>query len=256
MHTLRAVIPAPRMAPYDRACVGTDVDPIELYRWAGTIALADFDDLSTLEVAMRSAMARELANAHGIEWYRRTDLLDQETLKLIDAAWRVGRLGQPTGSLDVVHGKLVATLMFGFWVTVLGMFGFWVTVLGRGGYQGQKLHRERRIYDSLLWKPALRNAFPNVGDVDRARVETAARRVQALRNGVAHHEHIVSGVPLPGEENPDGSIVRISVSNVHETLLALAGYVDCDLEDWLRENSRLRIELARCPLTDTSRLLL
>lgn len=50
---------------------------------------------------MRSGMAWELAEAHGIEWYPRTDLLDEETLKLIDAAWRVGRLGQLTGSLDV-----------------------------------------------------------------------------------------------------------------------------------------------------------
>lgn len=246
MHRLRAVIPAARMVPYDRVCVGTDVDPIELYRWAGAVALAVFDDLATLEVAMRSAMARELAKAHGIEWYRRIDLLDDETLKLIDAAWRVGRLGQLTGSLDVVHGKLVATLMF----------GFWVKVLGRGGYQGQRPHRERRIYDSLLWKPALRNAFPNVGDVDRARVETAGRRVQALRNRVAHHEHIVWGVPLPGEKNSEGSIVRISVGNVHETLLALAGYVDTELEGWLRENSRLQDELAPCPLPDTSQLLL
>jgi hypothetical protein len=219
---------------------------MDLYRWAGAVALAVFDDLATLEVAMRSAMARELSASHGIEWYRRTDLLDDDTLKLIDTAWRVGRLRQLTGSLDVIHGKLVATLMF----------GFWVKVLGRGGYQGSNSARQRRIYDTLLWKPALRNAFPNVGDFDRALVETSARRVQALRNRIAHHEHIVWGVPLPGEKNPDGSILRISVTNVHEDLLTLAGYVNHDLESWLRQHSRVSAELAQCPLPDTSRLLL
>lgn len=246
MHRLRATIPTARLAPYDTACFGTDVDSIDLYRWASSVALAVFDDLATLEVSMRSAMARELEAAHGIQWYRRTELLDDDTLKLINDAWRVGRLGQLTRPLDVIHGKLVATLMF----------GFWVKILGRGTYQGQGANRLRRIYDTTLWKPALRHAFPNVGDLDRALVETAARRVQALRNRIAHHEHIVWGVPLPGETNPDGTIVRLPVSEAHETLLTLAGYVDAGLESWLRQHSQVSARLALCPISDTSRLLL
>lgn len=246
VHRLRATIPVARLAPYEAACVGTGVDAIDLYRWASSVALAMFDDLATLEVAMRSAMARELEAAHGIQWYQRTDLLDDETLKLIADAWRVGRLGQLTRPLDVIHGKLVATLMF----------GFWVKILGRGTYQGKGISRQRRIYDTTLWKPALRNAFPDVGNLDRARVETAARRVQALRNRIAHHEHIVWGVPLPGEKNPDGSIARLPVSNAHETLMTLAGYVDAGLEDWLRQYSQVNAQLALCPVTDKGRFLL
>lgn len=85
-----------------------------LYRCAGAMALGVSDDLATLEVAMRSAMARALADHYGLEWYRRTDLLDDVTLRLIADAWRVGRLGQLDAGLEVVHGKLAATLMFGF----------------------------------------------------------------------------------------------------------------------------------------------
>ena len=246
MHRLRAVIPTARMAPYDTACAGTGVNSIVLYRWASAVALAVFDDLATLEVAMRSAMARELVLAYGPTWYRRTDVLDDGTLKLVDDAWRVGRLGQLNGPPDMIHGKLVATLMF----------GFWVKMLGRGTYQGQGASRSRRIYDTTLWKPALRNAFPNVGALDRAVVETAARRVQALRNRIAHHEHIIWGVPMAGELNPDGSIVRLPVSEVHEALLSLAGYVDAGLEAWMRQHTQVTVQLALCPVSDRTRFLL
>jgi hypothetical protein len=234
------------MAPYVQACSGTPLDPIELYRWAGAVALAVFDDLASLEVAMRSAMGRELAGAHGLTWFQRMDLLDDDTLKLIDQAWKVGRLGKLAAAPDVINGKLVATLMF----------GFWVKVLGRGGFNTGSGARQRRIYDTLLWKTALRSAFPNVGALDRARVETAARQVQALRNRIAHHEHIVWGVPLPGEVNANKSIVRLSVTDAHENLLTLAGFVDSGLEGWLRQYSQVPALLAACPLPDRSRLLL
>ncbi|WP_146236373.1 hypothetical protein [Curtobacterium sp. MCBD17_023] len=245
MRRLKATVPAPRLAPYEMACHGTDADPIELYRWAASVGLAMFDDLGTLEVAMRSAMARELATAHGLRWYSRTDILDDDTLRLVKDAWRVARLGRLAQPDEVVHGKLVSTLMF----------GFWVKILGRGTWQGEGPDRQRRIYDTTLWKPALRHAFPNVGAVDRALVETAARRVQALRNRIAHHEHIIWGVPLPGEKNADGSVVRLPLGEAHAVLLALAGYVDQGLESWLREHSRVDELMASCPVPRRSLLL-
>lgn len=244
-HRLRATIPAARIARYDAACAGTDIDGIDVYRWAGSVALAMFDDLATLEVAMRSAMARELAVAHGVTWFRRADRLDDGTLALIDDAWRMGRLDTLTADPEVIHGKLVATLML----------GFWVKILGRGAFHGRGPKRQRRIYDTTLWKPALRHAFPNVGDVDRARVERAARRLQSLRNRIAHHEHIVWGVPLAGERNADGSATRLSVGDAHDTLLDLAGYVDTDLAAWIRENSAVPVRLAQCPV-DPGKFLL
>ena len=93
-----------------------------------------------------------------------------------------------SGSASVFRDKVAATLMFGFWVKTLGRGTF---------YQVEDGPRQRRTYDTLLWKSALRKVFPNVGEVDRARVEAAARNVQALRNRIAHHEHIVWGIP-PG----------------------------------------------------------
>lgn len=84
------------------------------------------------------------------------------------------------------HGKLVAPLMYGFWVKLLG--------------KGTSRDGERRIYDTVIWKDAVRHAFPNVGDFDRSVVERTVRDLKELRNRIANHEHIVWGVPTPGQE--------------------------------------------------------
>ena len=237
MDRLRRVIPAPRMRPYVDACAGTPTDPVTLYRWNAQLSLALFDDLGTVEVAMRSAMADSLSHKYGLHWYRNTALLDDESLNLVQKAWSQGRLGSLSVGPDVIHGKLVATLMF----------GFWVKILGRGGYQGTGNARQRRIYDTLLWKPALHNAFPQVHVTERARVERAARNVQVIRNRIAHHEHIW-GVPLPGQLTAQGTPSRIPVRDAHATVLELAGYLDSDLRDWLNETSQVPPVLAACPL--------
>lgn len=54
MDRLRATVPAARMAPCEQACHDTDVEPIILYRWASEVALAVFDDVGAVEVAVRS----------------------------------------------------------------------------------------------------------------------------------------------------------------------------------------------------------
>lgn len=244
MWRLRATLPAARIVPFEQVCAGTGVEAITLYRWAASLALALFDDVAVLEVAMRSAMAREMLAAHGPRWYRRSDLLDDDTLALADRASRSARLDRLDQSDDVLHGKLVASVMF----------GFWVKMLGRGGWSGADPDRERRVYDSLLWKPALRYAFPGVGPLDRVHVERGARQVQVLRNRIAHHEHVLWGVPLPGERAPDGTPRRVAVSVIHETLLALAGAVDHDLESWLRDHSQVRHVISRCPIDGAGRL--
>jgi hypothetical protein len=118
--------------------------------------------------------------------------------------------------------------------------------------QGAGPDRQRRIYDTTLWRPALRRAFPNVGALDRVEVETAARRVRALRNRIGHHEHVIWGVPLPGERSSDGTMVRLPLSTTHRTLIEPAGYVDRGLEGWLRQHSRVKVLPEGCPVRDLS----
>lgn len=71
-------------------------------------------------------MARELVRVYGQEWFRRSELFDDDCAKALSTAWRQGGLGRLAADRvapDVVEGKLVAALMFGFWVKLLGRLG-------------------------------------------------------------------------------------------------------------------------------------
>jgi len=56
-------------------------------------------------------------------------------------------------------------------------FGFWLTLLARR-------------FDTILWRPAIRNAFPHKTPLIRQDVYNAIDRVKNLRNRIAHHEPI------------------------------------------------------------------
>jgi len=239
MHPLRATVPEIRLQRYDQACRhDPEVDGVELYIWARSVALAVFDDIGHVEVAMRSAMAKELANTYGLLWYEQDAILDDGAVELVDEAKRRSRVWDLPDDAALVHGKVVATLMF----------GFWVKLLGRGMYRDHGGSRERRIYDTLVWKAAAHNAFPNVGELERQRVEGVARHVQALRNRIAHHEHVVWGIPLAGEKDVEGEPVRISLGAAHEKVLELAGFIDSGLASWLRQNSAVQACIDACPI--------
>ncbi|PPG61967.1 hypothetical protein C5C69_06545 [Rathayibacter sp. AY1C7] len=234
------------MRRYDHACRhDPDVDGIELYRWATAVGLAVFDDLGHVEVAMRSAMAKELAHEYGLAWYTEGDILDQSAVESVMEATTRTRLSKLPDDPQVVHGKLVASMMF----------GFWVNLLGRGQYNETNGRRERRIYDTIIWKKAVRRAFPNVGDLDRQRVEGVARRVQALRNRIAHHEHIVWGVPIAGVVGDDNAPLRIPLVDAHAAVIELAAFIDEDLASWLKQHSAVAAVIDKCPIFPADLLL-
>jgi len=150
---LRTSIPHPRLAPYERAVASTRIDAIELYAWNRSISLALFDEIATLEVAMRSAMATELVATFGLRWFADDGLFDDDAEAAIMQAWRQGGLAaleRKGADPEMIHGKLVASFMFGFWVKLLGK--------GEFSRKNEPLRR-RRIYDTTLWKPCLCRAF-------------------------------------------------------------------------------------------------
>lgn len=88
----RRTIPVARLSRYERAVAGTAVDAIDLYAWNRSVSSALFDDIATLEVAMRSAMATALRSIYGDRWFTRGDLFDDDTESAIVTAWRQGGL--------------------------------------------------------------------------------------------------------------------------------------------------------------------
>ena len=244
-------IPEVRLHRYRVIANAQSVDVAKLYRWNSQVALAIFDDLGVLEVAMRSAMAKELLATFGSKWFNHPFLFDDGSKNLINDAIKQGRnaSNRPSTPEDE-HGKLVADLMF----------GFWVKILGRGSDQrikdsitGKITSHRKMIYDELLWKPALHRAFPGVGKFDRITIERAAHDLQFVRNRVAHHEHVIWGVPAYGQKEADGKTERrMSIGEVHKTLIRLSRYIDLDLGEWIADNSSLPGVLVKCPLPDKS----
>lgn len=235
------IVPEPRLARYRDAVGGRSESLADFYLWCGRLSLAVFADIATIEVALRSAIARELVAEYGVQWYARGDLFDDDATRAISTAWGQAGLQRlhddPAVSEDVVEGKLVAALMF----------GFWVTLLGRGSYAGRQPLRGRRIYDTLLWRPAISKALPLAPS--RRDAEHAAGVMRAARNRIAHHEHIAWGIPLPGQQR------RLTVSEVHADFLRLAGFISTETMAWVVATSELRAVINACPI-DTQALAL
>lgn len=238
---IRHIVPEPRLARYRDAVDGNDDALHGFYLWCQRLSLALFADIATLEVALRSAIARELVAEYGVQWYARRDLFDDDGTRAISAAWRQAGLQQlrddPSIGEEVIEGKLVAALTF----------GFWVKLLGRGSYAGTQPLRTRRIYDTLLWRPALSKALPHAPS--RRDAEHAGSIVRAARNRIAHHEHIAWGIPLPGQQR------RLTVRQVHADLCLLAGFISREALVWVAATTELGTTIEGCPI-DSARLAL
>jgi hypothetical protein len=245
------MIPEVRLQRYRTVANAQSVDVAKLYRWNSQVALAIFDDLGVLEVAMRSAMANELLSTFGSKWFNNPFLFDDGSRDLINDAIKQGKkASRRPATPQEEHGKLVADLMFGFWVKILSKGSFQSI---KDSITGKIISSTKMIYDDLLWKPALHRAFPGVGKFDRVTVERAAHDLQFARNRVAHHEHVIWGIPAYGQKEADGKTERrMSIVEIHKTLIRLSGYIDLDLAEWITVNSSLPEVLAGCPLPDKS----
>lgn len=137
------------------------------------------------------------------------------------------------------------------------MFGFWTNLLDAGGHVGKAPRRTAADYD-LLWHAALKRAFPGgraEARAERQRLLAASTRdpeaapaarhanftrpwvhgicknVNELRNRVAHHEPVIEGLPLNGQNR------RMTAAEAHRQCRILARMLDRDLAAWMDVHS-------------------
>ncbi len=167
-----------RLESYLIATDGDSGAAIGLYDWNTSVASALHADLGRLEVIFRNAIDQALVR-HGeakgwqTAWYRRRQLFagreGSRAWNDIDGAlYRAGR----KSSSQLVHGKVIAELSFGFWRYLC-----------------------RPTFGTSIWVPAAAAAFPGHPDAPdphriRADVEDRVQRLHFLRNRIAHHEPI------------------------------------------------------------------
>lgn len=201
-----------RLAPYRGAVPGGDLPAaLRLYEWNSAVAAAFFQDLGHLEVLLRNALSDQLAAWHARSgrpgyWYDDpARVLEPKRHEDLTAAREQIRRGGKTET----PGRVVAELTFGFWRFLLA-------------------HR----YQTVLWAPALRLAFPHLQPRRRDLVYDPVQRLNRLRNRIAHHEPI-HPLDLPA---------------LHEDLMRVVGYIDPAAQAWLTALSTVAARLQQRPV--------
>lgn len=212
--SLTHCLTAERLHPY-LAAVGGDLDQaIALYAWNTQIGGAFFEDLGVMEVVLRNSMheqlqAQQARSPRPGHWFdEATSPLDRHRLDDISKAKnQVAHDGHA-----ITAGRVVAQLMLGFWKQLLAA-----------------------KYQTLLWAPALKEAFPNLAVKDRRRVYEPVNRLHKLRNRIAHHEPI---------HDP----TKTNLAGLHSDLVYVVSLINSDVAGWLLSNSRVGTVLASRPV--------
>lgn len=194
-----------RLSTYLDAVGGDRESAIRFHAWNTAVSAAFYGPLQGLEVALRNALHRQLTERYGPAWYDHPRAgLDRGAMgRIADAESKLARDG---------HGdeapRIVATLSFGFWVSLLGPGGR--TEAGR-----------KANYEMTLWRPALRGAFAHRARLTRRQAHHPLNVLRILRNRVAHHEPIFAR----------------DLTADHERILDVAGWISPAVRTWIEHHS-------------------
>jgi len=155
---LDALLTQARLTTYLAATGGDLTSALEMYDWNADISGAFITSVHYLEIGLRNSLDIAAMEHLGGGW------LESNRLKPRSAA-KVRSARQQAGGTQASHGKVVAELTFGFWVSLLAV-----------------------EYNRRLWQPAFRFAFAL--PVQRGKLHHDLDEVRQLRNRVAHHEPI------------------------------------------------------------------
>jgi len=189
-------VSTPRFATYRNGATD-DEHAWALYRWNIELVAVLAPLTCDLEVTLRNAVHDQLtAHFDREDWWASSKLvLDDITADTLTEVVKRHQKKITRGTVGA--GRVVADLMLGTWVMLLGRGG--TSSLGRA-----------IDYDANLWRPALRFAFVTGSTTPTGRirrptrdaVHSRAANFQKIRNRAAHHEPIMNGVRLPGTRRP------------------------------------------------------
>lgn len=196
-----------RLEIYLAKAGGDRVRAMRFHDWNTAVSAAFYGPLQGLEVTLRNAMPRELAKRYGTSWYDNPDAgLDKGALvRVSDAKLKLARSGH-----EAEASRLVASLSFGFWVSLVGPGGRIVS--------GRKTD-----YETTLWRPALRRAFSHRENLTRKQAHGPLNGLRGLRNRIAHHEPIFNR----------------NLIEDHKRILELVGWMSPGTATWIERHSEV-----------------
>lgn len=248
------IISAPRFATFQHAANGDNNLASKLYIWNRNLSMAFLADIAILEVALRNAMHKAATNHWGSHWYHASGIaLDERSCGQLARAWNQLPKNVKERPLDIdVPDRLIAFCMF----------GFWTNLLDSGDHIGRPPRKVRVNYEEKTW-PVFKRAFPGGRKEARSQrekifqktgqqvlepaftrswVHSVCKNINDLRNRVAHHEPLINGFPLKGQNQ------RMSAEEGYEQCKMLARMLDENLALWLEANSNIAKILAENPL--------
>ena len=204
---LEASFSSERLATYLHASRGDREKAIRLHVWNTGVSAAFYGPLQALEVALRNAMHRRLADQYGDAWYDNGKAgLDRGALdRIVGARTELAR----DRHRDDPH-RVVAALSFGFWISLLGS-------------GGRRVDGRKANYEMSLWRPALRGAFAHCQNLNRKRAHRPLNALRALRNRIAHHEPIFTR-DLVGD---------------YDRIVEVAGWISPATRAWIEHHNRV-----------------
>jgi len=157
-----------RSAAYLADCHGVHDRTLKLYVWNAALGASFLPAIGIVEVSLRNALHRALKGQFGSDWYDNPRFIAIDPAPFQRAINRAKAHILAGGKL-VTPPRIVAQLMFGFWVSLL-----------------------RPTYARSLW-PVLRVAFALY--TRRRRAADVLEPLVVFRNRVAHHDTIYDRQP-------------------------------------------------------------
>lgn len=192
MTTLRNIISTPRFEGYRVSSTDSDLLCLERYVWNIALGEALYPTLQYLEIALRNSIHNAAStNFNNDFWFDMPSIISDTTTRRIisDAKRKITKAGKP-----VTSGRVIAELHFGFW---------------RALFYNQ--------YEKNLWRPIIKDVFPNAPKNMRQRVAVTPRIHQAkeLRNRIFHHE----------------PIWQWKLTDIHDEMLETISWINQPLKD-------------------------
>lgn len=227
---LQSVVPRLRFQPYTAATGGSLLDAARLYVLDAELRGAILERIHFVEVSLRDAFHRTLAQAYGEHWFQGKNVLldDRTRARFREAEGRVS-------GAAVTPARIIAEVSLGGWGELLEVGA---TSDGRPDALAG-----RADYERDLWAGRLEPLFTPVATT-RQEAAALVRRVRRLRNRVAHHESVVFGIHQPGERDLAGNHKRQATSNAVGDLASLMNLFCAAGTSWLATCSHVDDHLA------------
>ena len=176
------MISGARFAPYLDDCAGDRDSALRLYHWNVAVSSALWGPIAIFEVALRNAIHKQMcARAGRDDWWADASLalLPRESDQVATARSKANDQAERRARSNSVQ---VTPPSPGHVVAASGL-GLWVGLLSAGTPRDP-----RYSYETALWQPRLRHAFPNLGSGGRKELYDECNRIRLVRNRIAHHE--------------------------------------------------------------------